>query len=102
MPINAKQSDGDVLGVVTDKGGWTNKHYGIRQTNRGDTFWAPRSYIIKLKARGMADFYRGPSETKPAGPSLTKKHIGGGWYAISDGEKVQGKAAADKYIEENS
>jgi len=53
---------------------------------------------------------KGPSKTKPAGPATTKeeknkltaKHTGGGWYEISDGEKVKGKAEAEAYIEKNS
>lgn len=78
---------------------------------RGETFETTeaRAKVLEQATPRRAALARrtkpkpGPSETKPSEPSETKpktelKHVGGGWYELPNGERVQGKEAAEEAL----
>jgi len=74
--LNEKREPHWIEAVITDKGGWANKHYGVRGGSRGDCFYGPVEWIKELEKYGMArrasTAAPGPETVKPAGPKTTK------------------------------
>jgi len=63
---------------------------------RGTAFEAREGLARELEKRRLA--VQITYQTKVIPPEI--KHTGGGWYELPDGQKVQGKEAAEKALKE--
>ena len=78
------------------------------RVRRGREFTTSENHAAYLAARGLAERLPQPASTQavepegePVAPGPTEttapKHVGGGWYEVN-GQRVQGKAAAQALL----
>lgn len=74
----------------------SKEHYAIGDTYRHEKA-ARVSHLMKEGFLQQKDLKEEPKEENT---SLELEHIGGGYYKLPNGDKVQGKEAAQKALEE--